>query len=351
MTRTPERFDRSSVATIMVSMETSPAAPNWEDVASRLRRQLLIERAAIALVFAVLLFRWGYVYFTSSSCVILADGQPIVVVESSRMANELLDEVRNSAGGDPKDAEFAQKVETRRRATRAPMDRESALAILKTKLRVLTDKWAILVNKRPYTAVDTKEQAGEVLELARQRYGKLAPNLAEEPSFKEDVTPQLQKADTRIWRRTPQEAVELLFAPDGKVSVHVVKSGEVAGAIASKYSMKLSDMAKLNPGRSLDRLQIGDRLRVGVGKTPLTVIVRNQIARTEPMPYRTESITSTQMYAGKTITLSPGRTGKRQVKVAVTYENGVETGREVVEEVILRPPVPRRIAVGVKPRR
>jgi uncharacterized protein YabE (DUF348 family) len=34
--------------------------------------------------------------------------------------------------------------------------------------------------------------------------------------------------------------------------------------------------------------------------------------------------------------------------VAVTYENGVETGREVLEEVILRQPVPKRIAVGVR---
>jgi uncharacterized protein YabE (DUF348 family) len=332
-------------------METNPAAPNWEQVASRLRRHLLVERIIIALVLLVLLFRWGYVYVTSSSCVILANGKPIVVVESSRAADDLLTEVRNSAGGDSKDAEFAQKVEIRRRATRAPMDRESALAILKAKLRVLTDKWVILVNKRPYAAVDTKEQAGEVLELARQRYGKLATNLAEEPSFKEDVAPQLQKADMRIWRRTPQEAVELLFAPDGKPSVHVVKSGEVAGAIASECNMKLSDMRKLNPGRSLDRLRIGDQLRVGVGKTPLTVVVRNQIERTEPMPFRTESVTSVQMYSGKTILLSPGRTGKRHVKVAVTYENGVETGREVLEEVILHPPVPKRIAVGVKPRR
>lgn len=289
-------------------------------------------------------------YFTSSSCVVLADGKPIVVVESGRVANDLLEEVRTSAGGDPKEAEFAQKIEIRRGAARTPVDRESALAILKTKLHVLTDKWVILIDKKPYVAVDTKEQAGEVLELARQRYGKLAPNLAEEPSFKEDVTPQLQKADTRIWRKTPQEAVELLFAPDGKPSTHIVKSGEVAGAIATEYKMKLADMARLNPGKSLDRLRIGEELRVGVGKTPLTVIVRNRIDRTEPMPFRTESITSTQMYTGKTIMLSPGRPGKRQVKLAVNYENGVETGKEVLEETILRQPVPKRIAVGVRQR-
>jgi LysM repeat protein len=335
----------------MFSMETSPATPNWEEIASRLRRQLLVERTIIAIIVLAILVTWGYTYVTSSACVILADGKPIVVVESKGVADELLTELRSSAGGEAKDAEFAQKVETRRKATRNFVDRESAMAVLKTKLRVLTDKWAILINKQPYAAVDTQEQAGEVLELARQRYGKLAQNLAEEPSFKEDVTTQIQKADIRLWRATPQEAVQLLFSPEGKASVHIVKRGEVAGAIAEKYDMKLADMQKLNPDKSLDKLQIGDKLRVGVGKTPLTVVVRNQTTRIEPMPYRTESITSVKMYSGKTIVLVPGRTGKRQVKVAETYENGVQTGREIIEETVLRSPSPRRVAVGVKPRR
>ena len=335
----------------MFSMETSHGGPDWESVASRLRRQLLIERAIIALVLLSLLGRWGYGYITSSACAIVADGKPIVVVESKSAANELLEELRGSAGNENDEVEFAQKVDLKRVASGSPMDRESAMAILKAKLRALGDKWVILIDKKPYAALDAQEQAGETLELARQRFGKLVENLAEEPSFKENVTVQNQRVDLRQWRRTPQEAVELLFSPEGKPSVHVVKSGEIAGEIAEQHGVKLADMQRLNPGRRLDKLRVGDRLRVGVGKAPLTVVVRNQISRAEPIPAGTESITSVQMYSGKTIVLSPGRSGKRQIRVAVVYENGAEIGREVLEETILRPPVPRRIAVGVKSRR
>ncbi|MDO8589493.1 MAG: G5 domain-containing protein [Armatimonadota bacterium] len=332
-------------------MKTSRGSLDWESVASRLRRQLLIERAIILLVLLSFLARWGYTYITSSAYAIIADGKPIVVVESKTVANELLDELLHSAGMESDEAEFAQKVELKRMAGRGPMDSESAMAILKAKLRPLGDKWVILIDKQPYVALDAQEQAGETLELARQRFGKLVKNLAEEPSFKENVTVQNQKADLRIWRRAPREAVELLFSPEGKPSTHAVKSGEIAGEIAEQHGMKLADVQRLNPGKRLNRLRIGERLKVGMGKPPLTVVVRNQISRVEPISAGTESITSVQMYAGKSIVLSPGRSGKRQVRVAVVYENGVETGREILEETILRSPVPRRVAVGVKSRR
>ncbi|MDO8683224.1 MAG: G5 domain-containing protein [Armatimonadota bacterium] len=333
-------------------METSPVTPDWEKVAASLRRQLLIERLLILLILLFVLGKWGYTYLSSSSCVVLANGAPIVTVENRGVANELLDEVLNSAAGDnAEDAEFAQTIELRRKPSASPLDRESALAILKMKLIVWADKWAVLIDGKPHAALDTKEQAGETLELARQRYGKLAPNLLDEPSFKQNVTVQLQKVDMRKWRKTPIEAAELLFSSDGKPAIHVVKKGEVASVIAERYDMPLAEMRKLNPGRSLDRLQIGDKLKVGRGNTPLTVVVHDLITRTESIPPPVQSVTSVQMFAGKTTVLTPGRSGKRIAKFQVNYENGVQTGRELLEETIIRQPSPRRIAVGVKPRR
>jgi len=335
----------------MLSMNTGPPSADWEKTAASLRRQLLWERLVVGLVVLFFLGRWGFAHLAGSTCAVYADGKPIVAVENRRVAQGLLDEMIATAPGDAEDAGFAARIELRRKPSGHPLDRESALAVLRAKLTVEGDKWTVLIDGRPYAALDTKEQVGETLELARQRYGRLVANLLEEPSFKQNVTTELQKVDLRRWRRTPQEAVELLFAPEGKAGVHIVRRGEVASVIAQRYHMSLSEMRKLNPGRSLDRLQIGDRLRVGRGQAPLTVIVRDQVTRTEPMPFRTESTTSVTLYAGKRFVIKPGRLGKRQVTLAITYENGVETGREVVEEVILRDPTPKRVAVGVRPRR
>jgi uncharacterized protein YabE (DUF348 family) len=146
--------------------------------------------------------------------------------------------------------------------------------------------------------------------------------------------------------------VEDLFdSKGGKPLTHVVKKGDTASKIAETYGISLADMAKLNPGRSLDRLQIGEQLRTGSGTMPLTVVVRDQVVRNEGIPVPTESISSVRMRAGKTVALSPGRTGKRLVKLAVTYENGVQTGEDIIEETVLRPASPRRVAIGIRSRR
>ena len=319
-------------------------------MARRLRLQLVIERSVIAVILLAAAAAWGYHYLTFSSCAIFADGKRIAVVENKAEAEALLQEsLAIGARGIARNPEFAQKIELRRWPTRSGLDRESALAVLKAKLTVQADKWTILIDNRPYAALDTEQQAGEVLEMARQRYGKLAPNLLEEPSFKENVTAQLRKVDLNLWLGTPQEAVEALFTPTGgKPLTHLVQKGDLASTIAEKYGISLADMAKLNPGGSLDRLQIGDQLKIGSGTAPLTVVVRDLITRTETMPYTTESVSSVKMRAGKVAVLSPGRPGKRIVKLAVTYENGLQTGQEILEESILRPPSPRRVAVGIR---
>jgi LysM repeat protein len=49
---------------------------------------------------------------------------------------------------------------------------------------------------------------------------------------------------------------------DAAYVTHVVASGETATAIAKKRGLKLSDLKKANPGRNLDLLYVGGRIRV-----------------------------------------------------------------------------------------
>jgi len=49
---------------------------------------------------------------------------------------------------------------------------------------------------------------------------------------------------------------------DDAYTTHVVASGETATAIAKKRGLKLSDLKKANPGRNLDLLYVGGRIRV-----------------------------------------------------------------------------------------
>jgi LysM repeat protein len=175
----------------------------------------------------------------------------------------------------------------------------------------------------------------------------------EEPQFKEQVDVQEMAVDLDLYRPTEEEALDKLVS--GKAAsggVYVVVSGDVASQIASRLGMTLTELEELNPGRNLHRLQIGDKLKVsksGSARTPrLTVIVRDMENRTEEIPYRTETVSSVRIRAGRETELSPGRNGLRRVVLAVTYENGVRVGSEIVEETVIREMVPRRVAVGIR---
>ena len=134
---------------------------------------------------------------------------------------------------------------------------------------------------------------------------------------------------------------------------YAVKQGDLAGEIASRSGVKLANLWAMNTGVNLNHLHIGDRIRVRSSVPPpakLTVIVRDQCERIEPIPPPVQRVSSARMYVGKRVELSPGRSGKRHVKAAAIYENGRKVGSEILEEQILRAPVPRRVAEGIKAR-
>ena len=185
--------------------------------------------------------------------------------------------------------------------------------------------------------------------------------------FKEKIATQEMGVNPAFVKRSVNEGLEFVFDRPNEptasgTGIHVVKKGEVASKIAARYGTTVKEMKKLNGPKNLAKLRIGDKIVVakpeedGNKKDPakpakLTVIVRDQRESVERIPPEVIKVSSGQMYAGKTYVISPGKAGKRRIKTAAVYENGVKKSTEVLEEEILTKPVPRQIAIGIKPRR
>lgn len=320
-----------------------------------LRLQLLIERTVIAAAAAAIIAVLLIGHFRQTKSLILVDGQPVVCLSSQNDAEAVLQNIKTRTGFDPEEIQFRQTV----RVTRAPRDaavvsRHRAMRTVQRLVSPVVPRWAIIVDGKPVVAVPDRETAGEALELAKFRFGRMAKNLVEEPQFKQDVTVDIAETDPSIYCKSAEDAVRRLFStpqPASKDAVYVVRPGDSASAIAARHGLPLRKLIQLNPGRELERLQVGDRIRVktsGPAQAPLTVVVRDQSERVERVPAPVLRVSSAKLYVGKTLELSPGRAGERRVKVATIYENGRFAGSEILEEEILREPVPRQIAVGIK---
>jgi LysM repeat protein len=321
-----------------------------------LKLQLRVYQGIIALAVLTLVIWWGQGLLGARPYAILAGGKPVAYLATEKEAKDVIDEVKHAvSGAKPSEVAFAQEVEIARGSRDAkPIPKDEAVKALLGKVSLRLRKPTIVVSDIPVVAVDSKEKAGEVLEAAKQKFGSLAKELLEEPQFKEKYAVQVREVDPSIYKASVNEALDALVTGGGGSGTYVVESGDLAGEISARFGMTLPELGKLNPRQDLDKLQIGDQLRVSNSSGPkrprLTVVVRDKATRTETMPYRTESVSSVQMPAGKQIELSPGRNGVRRVVVADTYENGVRTGSEVLEETIVRNPVPRRVAIGIKRR-
>jgi len=69
----------------------------------------------------------------------------------------------------------------------------------------------------------------------------------------------LQAAPKRTSKKTSSRPA------DG--SVHVIRKGETAAAVARANGMSLAELGALNPGRKLSKLAVGDRLKVRASRT------------------------------------------------------------------------------------
>lgn len=325
-----------------------------ETTIRNLRKRLMIERCVFGGIALVVLLVWTIGHFVDSKSLILVDGKPVVCVRTARDARDILSSIKSRAGCDPTEITFKQDVRVARAPGNAnPMSRSRAYRAVLRMVSPVVPKWAIIVDGTPIVAVADKATAGDVLEQAKRKYGEMAKNLAEEPQFKENVTVDIAAVDPAIYRKNAAEALKYVFSDTAAVShdaVYTVEKGDVAGAIATKCGVKMADLAAMNAGRNLAHLQIGDRIRVKTtsAKPKLTVVVRDMVERTETAPAPVQTISSANLRQGKTCVLWPGSAGQRKVRVETIYENGRKTGADVVDEQILKAPIPRRVAVGTR---
>lgn len=326
-----------------------------ERIIRSLKMQLLIERVVIAAIAVALAGSWGFARLRGGKSLILVDGRPVVCVPTEKEARAVLLSVKSKTGYNPNEIEFRQDV----RVARAPRDanvvsRHRAIRVVEGMVSPLVPRWAVLVDGKPAVAVPSRKIAGEVLDLAKMKFGQMAKNLVEEPQFKEDVTVDIVGVDPSMYKKTAQEAVDYLFSGPQTISkdgIYVVQDGDIASNIARKVGVPLKELWALNPGMNLHKLQIGDKIRVKSCRDShprLTVVVRDQVERVETVPAPTLRVSSARMPQGKSVELSPGHAGQRKVKVAVIYENGRKTGSEITEEQVLQEPQPRQVAEGIR---
>lgn len=147
----------------------------------------------------------------------------------------------------------------------------------------------------------------------------------------------------------PEDAADQITKESQKNEIYEVRSGDTLSTIANGHGLYVKDVLALNSGLSENTvLQIGDEVIITVPQPELTIMTTEQSTYEEEYFAETEYVYNDNWYTTKSVTLQEPEAGQHEVTALITKRNGVEEGREIIDEVILKEPVKKIIEIGTQ---
>ncbi len=144
-----------------------------------------------------------------------------------------------------------------------------------------------------------------------------------------------------------EEAIEQVTKEKEKNQIYVVESGDCLSVIAEKFDLKLAELLAMNDGLREDSfIGVGDELVVTVPEPELSVLVSKVRNFDEDFELPVEYIYNDNEYTNYEKVINEGKTGYRNITAEITYKNGVEINREILEEKIITKAEAKVVEVG-----
>lgn len=167
--------------------------------------------------------------------------------------------------------------------------------------------------------------------------------------FEQDVSIAYEytSADTQS---DPSAIFKILSANTEEAVSYTAVKGDTYSEIANGNGMRLKELMALNPQANIDTLMIGDVLNVKTAIPFLSVKTVEKSTYTEAIEGPVEYVDDASLYVGDTKTTTEGTAGEIQITADVTYLNGKEIDRAILETKTLVEPTKTVIAKGTTPR-
>ena len=133
-------------------------------------------------------------------------------------------------------------------------------------------------------------------------------------------------------------------------AVYVVKKGDTFNAIAYSLGMMPNELSVLNPDVIVNKLWVDQELIIQQAVPRLSVLAITNETYEEAIPSPVEYIETADLYVGNTKVKEKGEDGLALVNADVTYVNGVEQEREILESTTLKEPTTTYTYTGTTPR-
>ncbi len=198
-----------------------------------------------------------------------------------------------------------------------------------------------------YGALVDKTEIEETLDSLLDVYRTSNPN--ETVAFETTITfePGLYLTESIV---EPDSIIQVITAKKAVASYYTAVDGDSPFGIVSKLGLTMSEMQVLNPEFSETMtIYVGDQFLVSQDEPFLAVTVTRTEVYEESTAYETQYYNDNTKYQGSTVVMQDGIEGTDRVTADVSYINGVEVRRKVLNRVTVEESTPKIVANGTKP--
>ncbi len=206
--------------------------------------------------------------------------------------------------------------------------------------------YGLYIGNAFYGALTEKDKIDATLEELLDVYRTGAAN--EKVAFENTISyePGLYLAESIV---NEDDIIETITAKKNVATYYTAVEGDSPFAITTKLGMTMSEFAALNPGFSESTMvYIGDKFLITQEEPYLAVTVTRTEVYDENTAYDTEYYNDSTKYQGSSVVTQNGIYGTDRVTADVSYINGVEVRRKVLNRITVEEPTPKIVALGTK---
>lgn len=146
-----------------------------------------------------------------------------------------------------------------------------------------------------------------------------------------------------------EDAIDEVTKEKEKNQVYEVQAGDTLSVIANSRGYYVAEVLALNPGLERDStLHIGDEIVISVPEPELSVMSTTQSTYEEDYNAETQYIDNDSWYTTQSVVRQEAVAGHHEVTMLITSKNDTETGREMINEVVMTEAVPEIIEKGTQ---
>jgi murein DD-endopeptidase MepM/ murein hydrolase activator NlpD len=319
--------------------------PSVKRLINWFNRQPLLRRIGIGTATYLFVSLIAYAVLSGNACMVMAGGRPVATAAGESEARQALKELakeKSAQVGLPVAVAENVKYKSIRANKEDILDKPALVKRLGETLIFKAEAASVFVDGSVRVTLKNREDAQKLLEWVRLVYPAQS---GEQLAFKEqvEVTDRLAETGEIV---DFEQAKNLVLLGTDKIQKYKVKDGDTLWDITASAGVSMDRLQSANPGLDMDNISIDQELVLSKSAPLLTVVATREVTLDEDIPYPVETVKDDSLLFGEKRVVREGENGQRNIKYRIVRENGLETGREVLAENVMREATPEVVARG-----